>query len=160
MKRKLFAILMMLTLMLTYMPAIAFADDGDEPEDRGNPVSLEFIHDGDYEVEGSYTQDGDVDEETGEWEATSDPYIHYYVPGFVEGDIVNVTYENGQTVSYVNTTVHVEEMDYDDTNFRSTEDSMKDRRIQMDQMKRKAGGWIMIVKLSFLKTERLILQLK
>ena len=104
MKRKLFAILMMLTLVLTYMPAVAFADDGDEPEDRGNPVSIEFIHDGDYEVEGFFTTDGFIDEETGEWIQTSDPYYYFNCPGFSIGDVLEVTYENEEEpVRYIYT---------------------------------------------------------
>ena len=84
---------MALTLALTYMPAIAFANG--DVADRGNPTDIDFSHNGDeYSVCGELRPDTEWDDETGEEIETSPEYYHYDIPGFAEGDTLNVYYEN------------------------------------------------------------------
>lgn len=81
---------MALTMVFTYMPAMAFAYDG-AGTDRGNPKSIEYIHTGTIEAQGWLCAEDDEGPE----------YVQFFEPGFEEGDILKVTYQNNDTVRYV-----------------------------------------------------------
>ena len=91
--------LMTLTLVLTYMPVIAFA--GDVDADRGTPTSITYYHNGDFKISG-YAEDSEYDPELDGWVEADGEYIYYPVPWFEAEDTIEVTYSNlSQPVEYV-----------------------------------------------------------
>ena len=89
-KHRALALILSAIMVLTFMPALAFAED----EVRGIPISVQLTPAGDYTAEGYYATDGHWDEDGEDWIATSDEYLKFNSPSLNEGDVLTVTYEN------------------------------------------------------------------
>ena len=90
-RRSALSILLALAMLLTFMPAMAFA----EPGDYGAPTAISFTPVKDKVAYGSKSRDPICDDQTGEETGETDEYVYYNSPNVEAGDKVTVTYEYG-----------------------------------------------------------------
>ena len=101
-KRRALSLLLSLVMVLTFMPAMSFADSK-ESKDSDIPIGIELMYEsGTYRIarDGYYRTDG-YNNDDDEWVATSEEYYYYYPPRFFEGDIIVVNYSD-RNVRFIN----------------------------------------------------------
>ena len=114
-KERALSLLLSLVMVLTFMPALAFADS---PE-RGDITQIQLTHEGDaYTADGYLATDGYYNDDN--WVPTSEEYVQFTAPDPVVGDKLYVTYEGiADPIEYVAVQKHNNEYDYDYVAFQA-----------------------------------------